>query len=44
MFNPLLFFLRHTDKEWTSLDGERKYWRLLTEAELQEKGVRFDEE
>ena len=37
------FFLQHYNKERRILDGKPKY-RLLTEAELQEKGVTFDEE
>ena len=37
------FFLHHYDKEMRFLDGEPKH-RLLTEAELQEKGVTFAEE
>ena len=38
-----LFFLQHYNEKRSILNGEPKY-RLLTEAELQEKGVTFDEE
>ena len=37
------FVLHHYDKDWSYLDGKRKD-RLLTEAELQEERVTFDEE